>query len=134
MTKQDKKKLNVLSQIIFDKKGVNILALDVRNISTMTDYCVIAEGAVGRHVKAICAAIKNEMREEDSVLYHCDGEQDGDWIVMDYGDIVIHLLTPEMREKYALEELWNKAKIVDVEISVDPIASTAKTNRIEKLI
>lgn len=130
MTIEDKKKLNVLSQIIFDKKGVNILALDVRNISTMTEYCVIAEGSVGRHVKSICAAIKSEMRDEDTVLFHCDGEQDGDWIVMDYGDIVIHLLTPDMREKYALEELWNKAKIVDVEIKIDPIVPT--TNKVKK--
>lgn len=131
MIKQHKKILNILSQIIFDKKGINILALDVRNISTMTDYCVIAEGTVGRHVKAICAAIRNEMREEGSILYHCDGEQEGDWIVMDYGDLVIHLLTPDMREKYALEELWTKAKIVDVEIKIDPTPS-AKANIEEK--
>lgn len=118
MTKQDKKKLNTLSQAIFDKKGMNILVLDVRNISTMTEYCVIAEGSVGRHVKAICTAIKHAMQDEGSVLYHCDGEQEGDWIVMDFSDMVIHLLTPDMRQKYALEELWNKAKIVDVEIDV----------------
>lgn len=117
MTKQDIKKLNVISQIIFDKKGVNILALDVRHISTMTDYYVIAEGSVGRHVKAICTAIKSEMVEEDITLFHCDGEQDGDWVVMDFGNVVIHLLTPDMREKYALEELWKKAKIVDVKIN-----------------
>jgi len=119
VAKQDKKKLNLISQTIFDKKGVNILALDLRNISTMTEYCIIAEGSVGRHVKAICAAIRGVMNDEGRTLYHCDGEQDGDWIVMDYGDTAIHLLTPEMREKYALEELWNKAKIVDVEIIVD---------------
>ena len=129
MTKEDKKKLNVLSQIIFDKKGLNILALDVRNISTMTEYCVIAEGAVGRHVKSICAAIKSEMRDENSTLFHCDGEIDGDWIVMDYGDIVIHILTPDMRQKYALEELWSKGKIVDVEIKTDPI--TPSINKIK---
>lgn len=116
MTKQDKKKLNRISQAIFDKKGVNILVLDVRNISAMSDYCIIAEGSVGRHVKALCSAVKEMMQEAGSTLYHCDGEQDGDWIVMDYSDIFIHLFTPDMREKYALEELWRKAKIVDVEI------------------
>lgn len=119
MSKLDKKKLNIVSQTIFDKKGTNILALDVRNISTMTDYCIIAEGSVGRHVKALCTAIKHVMAEEGMSLFHCDGEQEGDWIVMDYHDIVIHLFTPDMRIKYALEELWNKAKIVDVEINVD---------------
>lgn len=97
---------------------MNILALDVRNISTMSEYCLIAEGSVGRHVKAICTAIKHAMEEEGATLYHCDGEQDGDWIVMDYADMVIHLFTPDMRLKYSLEELWKKAKIVDVEINV----------------
>jgi ribosome-associated protein len=118
VTKQDKIKLNTVSQTIFDKKGINILALDVRNISTMTEYCLIAEGSVGRHVKALCTAIKHKMEEHGIPLYHCDGEQEGDWIVMDYNDMVIHLFTPDMRQKYALEELWKKAKIVDVEINV----------------
>lgn len=118
MTKQDKKRLDILSQTIFDKKGFNILALDVRGISTMTDYFVIAEGSVGRHIKSICTAIKDKLCEEGMTLYHSEGEQEGDWIVMDYAEVVIHLFTPEMREKYALEELWNKAKIVDVSIIV----------------
>lgn len=104
---------------------MNIIALDVRNFSTMTEYCLIAEGSVGRHVRALCQTIKGVMGEEKHTLYHCDGENEGDWVVMDYGDIVIHLLTPDMREKYALEELWNKAKIVDVEIIVDPTKSNA---------
>lgn len=126
-----KKKLNHLSQIIFDKKGVNILVLDLRNVSIMSDYCLIAEGAVGRHVKAIYAAIKDEMQENTQTLNHCDGEQEGDWIVMDYGDIVIHLFTPEMREKYALEELWKKAKIVDIEININSLIPPIKS-RLEK--
>jgi ribosome-associated protein len=117
--KEDKKKLNTLSQVIFDKKGENILALDLRDISSMTEYCVIAQGSVGRHVKALCNALREGMKETGAILFQCDGEQDGDWIVMDYGDVVIHLFTAEMREKYALEELWQKAKIVDVEIKVD---------------
>lgn len=119
MTKQDKKKLDVLSQIIFDKKGVNIIALDVRHFSTMADYYLIAEGSVDRHVKAICNAIKEQMKEEGSGLVRCDGEKEGDWIVMDYGNIMIHLLIPDMREKYALETLWKEAKIIDVVIKVD---------------
>ena len=108
MTKKDVKKLTDISQAIFDKKGFNILVLDVRTISTMTEYYVIAEGSVGRHVKSLCTAIKGQISSEETPLYHCEGEQDGDWIVMDYGEVVIHLLTPEMREKYALEELWKR--------------------------
>lgn len=124
MTKNDKKRLDALAQLIFDKKGCNILVLDVRGISTMADYCVIAEGSVGRHVKALCYALKDELKHGSSSLYHCEGEDDGDWVVMDCGDILIHLLTPDMREKYALEELWKKGKIVDVQIDVSrPVKS-----------
>lgn len=126
MTKQDKKKLDQISQAIFDKKGVNILALDLRNVSSMSEYCIIAEGSVGRHGRALCAAVRASMNEHGYHLFNCDGEQEGDWIVMDYGDVIVHLLTPDMREKYALEELWNKAKIVDVEIIVDKPSTGAK--------
>jgi ribosome-associated protein len=110
--------LNAIAQTIFDKKGVNILVLDVREISTMTDYFLIAEGTVDRHVKALCLSIQERLEDLGMPPYHLEGDKEGDWIVMDYGEIVVHLLIPEMREKYALEELWKKAKIVDVEIVI----------------
>jgi ribosome-associated protein len=84
----------------------------------MTDYFVIAEGSVERHVKALSTAIKNQLPEIGLSVYHCEGEQSADWIVIDCGEIVVHLFVPEMREKYALEEVWKKAKIVDVDILV----------------
>jgi ribosome-associated protein len=110
--------LNVIAQTIFDKKGFNILALDVRGISTMTDFFLIAEGSVDRHVKALSMAIQEQLDAMHVPLYRIEGEKDGDWIVMDYSDIVIHLFIQELREKYALEELWKKAKIVDLDIIV----------------
>lgn len=117
VTREEKKLLNAISQVIFDKKGVNILALDVREISTMTDYCIIAEGSVARHLKALSNSIREKMAELHYPLYRTEGE-DSSWVIMDYYDIVIHLLTPDMREKYALEELWKQGKIVDVHIVV----------------
>lgn len=117
MIKQQKI-LNAISQAIFDKKGFNILALDVRGISTMTDFYLIAEGTVGRHIKSLYTVIKEKMDEFGIELCRAEGLADSDWIVMDYGEYVIHVFVPEMREKYALEELWKKAKIVDVDIDV----------------
>lgn len=121
MTKQEKKALTAIAQSIFDKKGVNILVLDVRAISSMADYLIIAEGTVDRHVKALCTNIQEHLAEQQLSLYRMEGESDGDWIVMDLGEIVVHLFIPEMREKYALEQLWKKAKIVDVEIAVSSL-------------
>lgn len=117
MTTQQHKILDAIAQVIFDKKGMNILALDVRTISTMTEFYIIAEGSVARHLKSLASAIKDKMQELGLPLYRSEGE-DGDWIIIDCYDIVIHLFTPDMREKYALEELWKQSKIVDVHIKL----------------
>ncbi len=115
-TKKEMKLLETICQIIFDKNGFNILTLDVREISTMTDFFIIAEGNVDKHVQAIAKAICKHLEQEDLGPYHIEGYQEGDWIVLDALYVVIHLFTGELRSHYALEELWNKADIVDVPI------------------
>lgn len=112
------KDLNRIAQVIYDKKGFNILVLDVRDICTMTEFFVIAEGTVDRHVKALSQAIMDQFSAEGTEPLHVEGQQEGDWIVLDYNDFVIHLFIPELREKYALEELWKQGKVVDVKINV----------------
>ena len=119
MTNKTLKTLDAIAQTIYDKKGSNILALDVRGISTMADYYLIAEGNVDRHVRSISFGIKDALHDLDLHPFHIEGQKEGDWVVLDYGDIVIHLFTPELRERYALEELWKESKIVDVAIKVD---------------
>lgn len=107
--------LQSIVQTIFDKKGFNILTLDVREVSTMTDYFVIAEGTVDRHVKALSHAVFDCLLEQHHLKpWHTEGEREGDWVVLDYGDIVIHLFIPELREKYSLEQIWKKGKVVDL--------------------
>lgn len=108
--------LSLIGQTIFDKKGFNILALDVKNISLMTDYFLLAEGNVHQHVKAIAEAVIKELEINDEKPIYTEGMQEGDWVVLDYMEIVIHLFTPKMREKYRLEELWHEGKIVDLKI------------------
>jgi ribosome-associated protein len=110
--------LNFIAQAIYDKKGFNILVLDVKGVSTMTDYFIIAEGTVDRHVKAIGQMIIDELEKKGHYPFLIEGQQEGDWMVLDYTDFVVHLFTPELREKYRLEELWNKGKIVDVQIDI----------------
>jgi ribosome-associated protein len=119
------KELSHIAQTIYDKKGFNILVLDVRKFSTMTDYYIIAEGNVDRHVKAISQAIADELHQMNNDPLFIEGKQEGDWVVLDYGAFVIHLLISELREKYALEDLWRKGEIVDVVI--DTNSSNHKT-------
>lgn len=117
MNKKEKGLLEQIAQTLFDKKGFNILVLDVSSFSTMADSYIIAEGNVERHVKALAKELIDVLAETGKVLYHMDAASP-DWIVLDFGDVVVHLMTPETRERYSLEELWREAKIVDVNIEV----------------
>lgn len=106
------------SQIIYDKKGLNILALDVGCFSSITDYLIIAEGNVERHVMAIAHEIVKELRDQCDVKpYHVEGLSMGEWILLDYSDFIIHLFMPGMREKFQLESLWSEGKVLDLNLS-----------------
>lgn len=130
MARQNIKLLNEIAQTIFDKKGFNILVLDVRGISTMTDYFIIAEGNVDRHVQALSMALIDQLKEEGYDPLHVDGQRDGEWVVLDYSDFVIHLFIPDLRQKYALEQLWHEGKIIDVKIDINKRALASNKTKI----
>lgn len=118
--------LNTIAQTIFDKKGSNILALDVREISTLTDYVVIAEGNIDKHVIAIAQAIIDRLQQFGLRVIHAEGMKTGDWIVIDYLHIMVHIFMPGLRDKYQLEQLWNEGHIIDLQIDVTPKDLSAK--------
>lgn len=109
--------LELIAQTLYDKKGFNILVLDVSDFSSMADAYVIAEGNVERHTKALAKELIDVMADKGQHLFNMDASSP-DWIVLDFADVVVHLMIPETREHYALEELWRKGKIVDVNINV----------------
>jgi ribosome-associated protein len=118
MKKAIPKALSLTAQTIFDKKGFNILGLDIHELSNMTDYVIIAEGNIDRHVRALGLEIQIQLKQIGEMPLFAEGLQTGDWVVLDYGNFVVHLLTSDMREKYELEELWQEARIVDLGIVV----------------
>lgn len=118
MTKEDEEIVKHIVQTLFDKKGFNIIVLDVQGISSATDYFVIAEGSVDRHVKALGNAIQKYLSDRNLKPLHVEGEAAGDWVVLDYGSFIVHIFTPGLRDKYAIEKLWSKGKIIDVEIDL----------------
>src|ERR1700722_19641955 len=124
MKKESLQLLNSIAQKLFDKKGFNIIAIDVREVSTMTDFFLIAEGAVDRHVCAMAQMVMGMMKEEGESPVYTEGLSEGDWVVLDYLEIVIHLFVPKMRDKYRLEELWQTGKIVDLELEVSKGATS----------
>ena len=113
--------LNPIAQAIFDKKGVNILALDLKSISTLTHYVIIAEGSVDKHVIAIAHNVIAVVEQWGLKPYSTEGMKSGDWIVLDYLDVIVHLFIPSMREKYQLEELWRAGKIFPLQIAVNGV-------------
>ncbi|MEC7839305.1 MAG: ribosome silencing factor [Chlamydiota bacterium] len=110
--------LNAIAQAIFDKNGSNILALDVRNTSSMADYVLIAEGNVDRHVIAIGKKVVEAAKKIGSDPYMIEGEKHGDWLIIDFVDVIVHIFLSDVREIYELEELWRDSKIVDLDIIV----------------
>ncbi|MCB1113040.1 MAG: ribosome silencing factor [Chlamydiales bacterium] len=120
MVKSTEELLNVAAQAIYDKQGFNIFALDLRGISTMTDYFIVAEGNVDRHVQALAKTIVETLEKEGAAPLRREGEEEGRWVVLDFGFLVVHLFVPELREKYQLEQLWAAGNIVDLIINTGP--------------
>lgn len=111
--------LDLIANEIFDKKGINILALDVREVSSITNYVVIAEGMVDRHVIALAEGIMHALEEKKAEKpLNVEGLENGDWVVLDYGAYMIHLFTPGFRERYRLEELYRSGHILNLNIKV----------------
>lgn len=131
MKNDPKAVLNLIAQTIYDKKGFNTLALDVRGISTLTDYVIIAEGSVDRHVSSIAQGIIDALQEAGVKVHQMEGLQAGDWIVLDFLDVMVHLFTPGLRDKYRLEDLWKESQILDLQINTTPLSTGTydKTSR-----
>lgn len=89
------------------------MLLDIRNVSILADYFVIGSTTSKRQAKAIVESIKQETKETFDVRpLHIEGKPVSGWILMDYGSIVVHLFTQEMRAYYDLEDLWRDGRIV----------------------
>lgn len=101
-------------QMIENKLGKNIFAIDIRGVSTLCDFCIVAEGTVDRHVIAIAHSIEDEMRKLGHKSTVVEGMQEGNWVILDYLNVMVHILTPAFREKYRLERLWQEGTIIDL--------------------
>ena len=95
--------------LLEEKKAKNIKLLDVRELSTVTDYFLIVSGMSTPHLKAMFSDLQVELKKLGSRCYRKAGNPEGGWMVLDYVDVIIHLFMPEMRQFYAIEELWGQA-------------------------
>jgi ribosome-associated protein len=107
----DSRKLALLCRTLADnKKAEDIEILDVRELSSVTDYFVIASGTSEPHLRAIVDEITDKLRDEHDLRPRAvDGTFQANWVVLDYFDVIIHVMRQEVRERYDLETLWGDA-------------------------
>ncbi len=110
-TRQD---LALAIEAASDKKAENIVALDLRGVATFTDYFLICSGTSTRQVQAIAEAILEKLEEHGMRPLHIEGETVARWILMDYGDLIVHVFEQSAREYYDLERLWRDAKRIPI--------------------
>lgn len=99
-------------EIALDKKAEDVVILDLRGISVVADYFFICTGNSEPHLKAIADEIARRLRDRGVRVKGRDGFPPSRWIVMDYNDVLVHIFHPDLRERYALEQLWGDAKRV----------------------
>jgi ribosome-associated protein len=98
--------------IASDKKASDVILLDIRDVTTIADYFVICSGNNPRQIQAIADAIDEQLGEQGANLLHREGAAESGWILLDFGDVVVHIFGPREREYYRLERLWSGAKTV----------------------
>ena len=96
----------VVLDALDDMKAVDVKAMDVRGITDITDIMVVASGTSDRHVKSIADRVLQRCKEAGFRPYGMEGERDGEWVLLDLQDLVLHVMLPRVREFYALEKLW----------------------------
>ncbi|WP_296753680.1 ribosome silencing factor [Roseiflexus sp.] len=97
-----------------DKQASNIVLLDLRRLNSVADYFVICTGGSERQLKAITEAIDEGLAREYDIQPRIEGTADTGWVLLDYGDVVVHIFSVELRDRYRLERLWSKATPVVV--------------------
>ena len=95
-----------------DKQASNIVLLDVRDICSFTDYFIICAGDSERQIRTIYDEVEHSLKQEGVIPHHHEGTLDSGWLILDYGDVIVHVFAEPEREYYQLDELWSAAKPV----------------------
>lgn len=95
-----------------DKKGENIVLLDIHEVASFADYFIIANGTSDRMISALADGVEETVKKEYGLNGRREGQAQTGWLVVDFGDLVVHLFSPEQREYYRLEQLWESGKVL----------------------
>lgn len=111
-----KELLPLISAAALDKKADDVAVLNLRQEAGIADYFVICQGDNPHHNRAIRDSIVDMLGGQGVFPWHSEGEQEGRWILIDYSDVVVHVMIPQVREYYALEELWPSTQFPDMRV------------------
>lgn len=100
--------LKLVQAALDDLKAVNIRVLDVRGLTDVTDFMAIASGNSDRHVRSIADRVQQLAKANGVRPFGVEGERDGEWVLVDLPDVMVHVMLPRVREFYGLEELWDR--------------------------
>ncbi len=106
--------LELIFHTLDDKKAIDIKIIDISNISIMTDYFVVASASNINHVHALAEHVEDELKKVNLHFSHMEGFKNGNWILMDYGDVVIHIFDDASREFYDLEHIWKDGTEINI--------------------
>lgn len=99
--------------LALDKKAFDVKVLDIRGLSTIADYLVIATGTSDKQVIAIADSVRSGLKKFGKAI-DIEGAKEGKWVVIDYGDVIVHVFLEEMRRYYNLDELWSAARQAEI--------------------
>ncbi|MFL5575018.1 MAG: ribosome silencing factor [Gemmatimonadaceae bacterium] len=103
------------AQLCLDMKANDVVMLNLKGVSDMTDYFVIASGTSDTHVRSMAEHVMEELKKDGAPVHHAEGVTQGRWALLDYVDFVVHVFHPTLRQFYQLERLWSDAEAVAVE-------------------
>ncbi len=104
---QTKELLKMVENVLDERKGQNITILDVVGKTTVTDFMVVATSTSERHAKALTGYVLEKVKENGFTPLGVEGQQGSDWVLLDLGDVILHVMTAQAREFYQLEKLWS---------------------------
>ena len=99
--------VDFVTDALHDLKAVDVVILGVSHLTTITDHMIIASGTSKQHVRSIANHVRVSAKHSGMNILGFEGEAQGEWVLLDLGDVVVHVMTPEIRDYYQIEKLWN---------------------------